>query len=931
MQKSIFIFVAFAVGLFFGCNNTVKHTPEFYEELYVHEVLPIFESKCLSCHGNDLEKIEGGLHIGDYENLMVGGDSEKPTVVPGNLSKSMMVHAITRVSEQYAMPPKVGDKLSKFDIEIIEKWIDGGAPWPDETRIAEIQADTTWSYGNRIKVSTSGGLSEAWNNRKYQTENLWAYQPVKKYDIPWQEMDSVSANPIDAFLARKLDEFQLPTADLVDKTTLIRRATFDLTGLPPSIEDVASFEADNSEDAFLKVIDWLLSSSHYGEQQARHWLDVVRYADTGGFSNDYMRPNAWRYRDYVIRSFNKDKPYNQFAIEQLAGDELNDKDPEMLIAIGFLRMGPWEHTGMSVAAETRQFYLDDVTNIVGEALLATPLNCAKCHDHKYDPIPAKDYYSVQAVFATTQFANRDAQFLDEENTEVSEYEKKRIFEWIDKTKKETKTLEDKEETAAKRWYVEQGRAYQTKRKRRKLPDDQQPPRYIGLTNQDLGYRKVLQKRAQILNRQLVRYQPKAFSVYNGPTRVLNSRNLLQVPSMSEEKAPTTFLLDGGSVYAPLDMVSPGILSVANRFNAAMTPESNHFREVDIPSTFENRRLAFARWVTSPENPLFARTMVNRVWQQHFGKGISETPNNFGATGGKPTHPELLDWLTGFFIENGYSIKKLHQLIMTSAAYQRSGVHPDRAKIEKLDPNNTLLSHFKPRRLVAEELKDAMLFLSGELNPKVGGFPIRPEINQEVALQPRHTMGSIAPAYQPSRTPKERNRRTIYAEKYRTLIDPDLQVFNAPGADLSCENRSESTVTPQVFTLFNGKNVRTRALVFANRLLNADSDIEAAIKDSAKMIWNRELTENELTESLDYYDKMRSYHQENEPVKVKYPTSVKREMFEEMTGESFQYMEELDIYKEYVPDLQAIDVDASTRAFADLVAVLFNANEFVYVY
>jgi len=860
---------------------------------------------------------------------LVGGDSDKPSVVPGDLGESMMVHAINRVSEQYAMPPKEGDKLSYLDIKIIEQWIEGGAPWPEETRIAEIQNDTSWSYGNRLKVATSGGLSEAWDNRKYQKENLWAYYPVTEYDVPWGEMEAAKANPIDAFLNEKRAKENLMAADATDKRTLIRRATFDLTGLPPKPEDIAAFLSDDGDEAFEKVIDRLLASPHYGEQWGRHWLDVARYADSGGFSNDYMRPNAWRYRDYVIRSFNNDKPYNRFVMEQLAGDEIDSEDPELLVATGFLRMGPWEHTGMSVAAETRQFYLDDVTNIVGETLLATPLNCAKCHDHKYDPIPAKDYYSIQAVFATTQFAEREANFLEEENVAVSDYEKERIYEWIDKTEKAAKTLEEKEEAAAKQWYAERGRKYLPKRERRKLPEDRQSPRYYGLTDEDLGYRKVLHKRGQLLERHLERYEPRAFSVYNGPTKAVHSERTFKMPSTIEGPVPKSYILNGGSVYAPLDSVPPGVLSVANRLDDSGTLKPDQFPE--LSNKFENRRLAFARWVTSPENPLFARTMVNRVWQQHFGNGLSETPNNFGATGGKPTHPELLDWLANHFIENGYSVKKLHRLIMASDAYQMSGVHPDREHIDEIDPYNELLSYFSPRRLVAEELKDAMLFLSGELNPTVGGFPVRPEINQEVALQPRHTMGSIAPAYQPSRTPEERNRRTIYAERYRTLIDPDLEVFNAPGADLSCEKRSESTVTPQVFTLFNGKNTRARSLAMANRLLTANANIEASIQKAIKLLWCREATENELGEVLQYYNKMLYYHQENAPVKVKYPTSVKREMFEEMTGQPFEYIEELDIYQDYIPDLQAADVDASTRAFADLIAVLFNANEFVYVY
>ncbi|MDA0196541.1 MAG: PSD1 and planctomycete cytochrome C domain-containing protein [Bacteroidetes bacterium] len=917
--------------LAFSCSQQSTTENVNLEGLFVHEIVPIFESKCMSCHGNDLDKIEGGLNLSDYQNLLTGGNSDKPSIVPGKPGKSLIVHAINRKSEQYAMPPKEGDKLSEMDIEIIYKWIDGGAPWPNEQKRAEILLDTTWSYGNRLTVKTSGGQSTIWDNRKYQNENLWAYYPLKSQEIPWQSLVDEKGNPIDAFLQQKRNDNQFVPAFATSKRLLLRRATFDLTGLPPTPEELDNFLTDTSSDSFEKVINRLLSSPHYGEQWGRHWLDVVRYADSDGFSNDYIRPNAWRYRDYVIRSFNQDKPYNQFVMEQLAGDELNPDDPEMLIATGFLRMGPWEHTGMSVAAETRHFYLDDVTNIVGETFLATPLNCAKCHDHKYDPIPTKDYYGIQAVFATTQFTARTSGFLPSENVNISKSEKDRIIGWLEKTEEERKELSDKEEAGAKAWYREKCMAYVPKNERRKLPEEQQPPRYLGLSFEDLGYRKVLQKRAQLLMRQQERFEPLVYTVYDGPVRVVNSDRSLRLPDNLDGTIPETFVLGGGSVYAPLDPVAPGILSVVLGLHSKGNENKMDFPNAEIPATMHNRRLAFAKWVTDSDNPIFARSIVNRVWQHHFGRGISATPNNFGATGGKPTHPELLDWLATYFMENNWSVKKLDKLIMTSQAYQMSSEHPEMDKISQIDPDNGWLCYFTPRRLEAEELKDAMLSLSGELNPEIGGFPVRPEINQEVAMQPRHTMGSIAPAYQPSRTPEERNRRSIYSEKYRTLIDPDLEVFNQPGADFSCERRNESTVTPQAFTLFNGNNTRARSLAMAQDIIGEEDSAEKRINLATKRIWFREPSEEEVNKSIEYLDEMTRYHTENQPPIIAYPTSVKREMFEEMTGESFEYVEELDIYKDYVPDMQPSEVDEQTRAFADLIAVLFNSNEFVYVY
>ena len=928
--KFIFIVIGFLCLLVVSCQKKNVSDNVNLEALFVHEIIPVFESKCMGCHGNEKEKIEGGLNLSNYQNLLNGGDSGNPSIQPGKPGKSFIIHAINRESEQYAMPPKLGDKLSSADIEIIEKWIAGGAPWPDDETRAKISADTSWSYGNRLKVITSGGQSKVWDNRKYQKENLWAYYPLSNPEIPSTQSNTY-ANPIDAFLQRKRINHGLTATTATSKQLLFRRATIDLTGLPPNSKELTDFVSDESSDAFEKVIDRLLASPHYGEQWGRHWLDIVRYADSGGFSNDFIRPNAWRYRDYVVRSFNRDKPYNQFVMEQLAGDEIDSSNPEMLIATGFLRMGPWEHTGMSVAAETRQFYLDDVTNIVGETFLSTPLNCAKCHDHKYDPIPTKDYYSIQAVFATTQFADRKAEFLSSENIEITASEKERIIKWIEKTEYERKQLSKKEEKAARDWYDKRGLAYLPKSQRRKLPEDQQPPRYHGLNFKDLGYRKVLQKRIQLLRRQNERFKPLSFSVYEGPLRIVRSQDSQPLPDNFEGPIPKTFILEGGSVYAPLDLVEPGILSVIESFQSGRIGGMNNITTLNNPDGFKNRRLTFANWVTDQANPIFTRSIVNRIWQYHFGKGIAETPNNFGATGGKPTHPELLDWLSNYFIENNYSIKKLHKLIMTSEAYKMSSEHPDMENLNQLDPENDLLCYFSPRRLEAEEIKDAMLALSGELNLTIGGFPVRPEINLEVALQPRHTMGSIAPAYQPSRTPEERNRRSIYAEKYRTLTDPDLEVFNKPGADLSCEKRNESTVTPQVFTMLNGNNTRARSIALAHKLLKHKSSDENLIRNSIKLMWCREPTTEEITESKIYFQKMITYHKENQPPINSYPTTVTRKMFEEMTGEPFEYEEELDIYHNYIPDLQPADVDAKTRALADLIAVLFNSNEFVYVY
>ncbi len=929
-----FFLVCFSLSFFIsGCEERKANPYQQLdpEKLFVHEVFPLLESKCFACHGNDPEDIEGEFDIRTLEGMLEGGESGHGALQIGKAQQSPLYIATTWVDPDFQMPPKENDRLTRDQMDMLAAWIDRGAPWPAEEKRVQLLAEGDWDWGNEIVVKTSGALSKNWANRRYKKEDLWAFYPLQTVEVPWKATGSKDAHPIDAFIEEKLAEADIKAAGAADKRTLIRRATYDLTGLPPTPEELADFLQDKSLDAFEKVLERLLASPHYGEQWGRHWLDVVRYADTDGFANDYARPNAWRYRDYVIRSFNEDKPYKQFIMEQIAGDEIDPQDPEMLVAAGFLRMGPWEHTGMSVAAETRQFYLDDVTNGVGESFLSMPLRCARCHDHKFDPIPTKDYYRIQAVFASTQFASREAPFLPTENLDGMEAEYEQIKAWIERVEEEQGQITEKEESAAKEWYRTHGKKYLPKRQRMKLPEEQRPPRYLGLTFQDLGYRKVLQKHRQTLNRELGRYEPLAFSVYNGPDKVQHSARPFLMPKKMEGEAASTFILTGGSVYAKSEEVSPGILSAVPSIQYTESEEELVPLDRALTRSMGGRRLKFATWLTQDDHPIVLRSIVNRIWQYHFGKGIAENSNNFGVTGKKPTHPELLDWLAQYFVENDWSFKALHRLIMTSEAYQRSSLASNMRSLSEKDPDNNLLAVFSPRRLEAEELRDAMLHVSGELNPTLGGIPVRPEINMEVALQPRHIMGSVARAYQPSRTPAERNRRTIYAERIRGLPDPMLEVFNQPGPDLSCERRTTSAVSPQAFTLFNGKNTRDRAIALAIKLEKESRELEDQIKQAIELAWNRPASSKDLAYSKAYLEEMLAYHLENKPSEEAYPTEIKRHMFEEMTGEAFEFTEQLDVFKDYVPDAKPWDVSASTRALADFCLVLFNANEFIYVY
>lgn len=790
-------------------------------------------------------------------------------------------------------------------------------------------------------VATSGGESADWTKRLYPSENLWAYRPLRRPDVPQNN----SANPVDAFVKARFEKLGVQPAPLADRRTLIRRATFDLIGLPPRPEEVEAFVRDprSDEAAFAEVIERLLASPQYGEQRGRHWLDVVRYADSAGFANDYERGSAWRYRDYVVRAFNSDKPYDRFVIEQIAGDELDESqaDSELLIAAGFLRMGPWELTGMEVAKIARQRFLDDVTDSVGQVFLAHALQCARCHDHKFDPVPTRDYYSIQACFATTQLAERDAPFLPTEN--LSGFDERKYLDARQaRHQAQLKEIDAKQLAAGRRWAKESGLEYVSRAEglRKGIAEDLLPPQRIGLDTTDLGLERIARKGLERLKWEYERYEPRAITVYSGRTpevKAVVTPARMPAQRMTVGELEATCILAGGDPFSLREKVTPGVLSAAVS-PVERTPTSVQSSLTDeIRSAIAGRRLALARWIASPKNPLTARVMVNRIWLGHFGQGLAGNPNNFGSTGKKPTHPALLDWLATEFIVRGWSVKAMHRLMMSSEAYRRSSRHPDPQSLAELDPHHSTHAAFAPRRLEAEELRDAILRVTGELNLMVGGIPIRPELNPEVALQPRQVMGTFAPAWQPSPKPEQRHRRSIYALKLRGLRDPAMEVFNQPSPDLSCEFRESSTVTPQVFSLFNSQASYDRAIAFAARLNKETNSRSAAITRAFVLAFGREPNADESRACLEHWEVMaerqRNFKPQISDLKsgiATRPREVLREAVEENTGEKFRFVEQLDFAADFVPDLSAAEVDADTRALADVCLVLLNTNEFLTV-
>ncbi len=505
------------------------------ERLFALKVLPLLKVKCFGCHGDDAKDIRGDLDMRSRAGLLKGGESEEPALVPGKPGESPLYQAV--FWEGLEMPPKENDRLKKTETEYIRQWIAAGAPWPGAERQLAIRKKE-WSVPENedgMLVSTSGGLADNWTYRRYKREVIWAFRPVKKPAIP-----QGPRNPIDAFVLAKLSASGLKPADRADFRTLVRRATFDLTGLPPTPEEIDAFKvawSRDSDKAWADLIDRLLVSPRSGEPWGRHWLDITRYADTGGMSNDYERSNMWRYRDYVIRSFNDDKPYNEFIVEQLAGDELADQsvrarkggeravhrtqlagdyteeEAEWIVATGFLRLGPWDNA-MVKAEEARQIYLDDLVNITGQTFLAQTLRCCKCHDHKFDPIPTRDYYRIYAAFAGTQMAERPVPFLPAETRDGFKEGKAHVQRMLDFAVAEKNKLIEKREAAARAWFAERSLPYKNHNQRRNLPDEQKPPRHVGLDHVEQGQLKVREQDEWIWTRRLERYQPMAQTVFN---------------------------------------------------------------------------------------------------------------------------------------------------------------------------------------------------------------------------------------------------------------------------------------------------------------------------------------------------------------------------------------------------------------------------------
>ena len=811
-------------------TTTIKNADE-RSATFSKQALPLLKTRCMTCHGP--EKQEGGLRLDSLEAAIKGGD-QGPAIVPGDAESSLFVKAISFADPDLQMPPK--QKLSDAEIAVFRRWIQNGAIWPVDA----------------AEANSTGEMGDAFHDQKNPVRQLFGEERLTLWSLKRplvtlpDGLSKIEETPaseiIDAFLNQKLQADQLKLSAPADRRTLIRRITFDLTGLPPTPEEVAAFEADQSATAFESVVDRLLNSPQYGERQARLWLDVVRYADTNGYERDEFRPLAWKYRDYVVRAFNNDKPFDQFVREQLAGDELvpgapqNSDDADALIATGYLRLGQWDSTAAIFQEEERlrAEQMADLTNTTASAFLGLTMSCCQCHDHKYDPLTQADHFRLRAFFAGVTPKDDLSISLPQDQAAIDSHNSL-IDQKIADYKKQLESLTDESEATKTQ-------------------------------------RETLEK--QIAELESSRRSP----------------DVTMAAVDSGGDAPATHVLYQGDFASPREEVSPGYVTV-------LYPGPAHIEKPRESST--GRRLALANWIVSDSNPWTARVLVNRIWQQHFGTGIVATPNDFGFSGARPTHPELLDWLGTEFMQQGWSIKQLHRWIVLSEAYQQSSLAES---IPEADPGNTLLWRQNMQRLDAETLRDSLLMVSGLLLPTQGGRPLWPEVPEELT----HAQPAILEAIKDgdggrmqgwyTDPPEQTQVRSLYLVRKRCLPIPFLQSFDLPDSTVSCARRDTTVVAPQALMLLNSPEGIRYAEALADRAFsetsrdvskNADRE-QALIVRLFQLTLNRRPTDDEVNFAIE--------HLHNEVAKM-----------------------------------SEHDAEARLRsAFVSLCRAMLNLNEFVYV-
>jgi len=795
------------------------------------QAVQLLRSKCTSCHG--AETPEGSLRLDSRESMLKAGD-RGGLLVTAELQDSLLWQSIAGLSDDLEMPPK--NPLSPAELAVIEKWLVSGAHWPDREATPPLALPVegeslgdAWSDPRNPIVQIFGG----------QRLDLWSLKPVQQPSLPVTVNSDWARGELDRFVLARFESAGAAPPAVADRHTLLRRLYFDLTGLPPSPEAAAEFESAASSKSSAEVealVDQLLATEQFGQHWARMWLDLARYSDSNGFDWDEFRPQAWRFRDYVIRALNADKPLDQFVLEQLAGDELfagvpqNQAQQDALIATGFLRLGPHDNAAglFNEQARSRDELLTDLVETTGSALLGITLSCCRCHDHKHDPFSQADHFRIRACFAGVQFADDlpidladEQQQIEQHNTQLDqqlarlETEKRSLLDAIaERLRADNKEVPEQTEVPEK---------YEVPEKPG-LPEKPEEPEALPVPPSD----EALIEAANASERSSLAMMNAALK-HAAEQRQAYTHAMLMVEAT--EEIPATFVLFQGDHKSPREKVDPGVLSALNP-NALAPARAER-------TGSSGRRLALAQWITSPEHPLTARVFVNRVWQNLMGRGLVSTPGDFGLAGSTPDEPELLDWLAGRFVEEGWSVKWLVRTIVLSATYQQAAIYNE-------PPSAVTHVTRYPRRLTAEQLRDAMLAVSGLLTSKDSGPPEWPDLPKDVLEANPAFLDDNATktkGWYPSPAEQQHCRSIFLVQKRNTRV-PLLETFDQPENSVPCTRRLSSIVAPQALSLLNSPEAVKASRRFAERVVASGGSELERIQFAFQVALQRQPTEHE---------------------------------------------------------------------------------------
>ncbi|UUO07756.1 DUF1553 domain-containing protein [Blastopirellula sp. J2-11] len=756
------------------------------------KVRPLLAQHCFKCHGREEQKSDLRL---DRRTHFLQGGTGGPIVEPGKPEESVLIEAVKW--EGYEMPPS--GKLPDDEIAILETWVRNGAFWPEQA--GETRAD-------------SGPFTA-------EDRNWWAFQPVTRPETPAIAQQAIVHNPIDNFIQAKLGQNDISPSPPAERRVLIRRIYFDMLGVPPTVEEVESFVADERDNAYERLVDRVLADHRYGERWASHWLDLVRYADSDGYRQDAYRPLAWRYRDYVIRSLNEDKSYKRFLQEQLAGDEIAPDDHDALTATYFLRAGVYEYNSRD--AEGQQVLIaDELTDTVGDVFLGMGVACAHCHNHKFDPILRDDYYRLQAFFKPLVWKDEHLLATDEERKAyqlaLAQWETKHR-ELLDKINAiEAPVRESRRKKAVSMFPTEVQEMYWKPREERTTYENQ------------IFY--LVEKQVQFEYDRLANAIPKK---QKKEWEALKKELQAFLKNKPKEPPMADIAVDAQGEISPTRIpgdrlerdIAPGFLTI-------LDPQPAKMNDAEVVADTSGRRTTLAQWLTQDDNPLSSRVIVNRVWQYHFGVGLSANASDFGRLGEPPSHPELLDWLTSEFIDNDWRLKPLHRQILLSGTYRQSSLTAASEKALLVDPKNRLLWRFPAHRLDAEQIRDAMLAASGELKERTGG-----------------------PAASSNDTV-----RSGYTKKMRNSPDALLESFDAPGGFSSVALRNSTTTATQSLLMINGDWTLKRAEAMGKRLHREfGSNLTGLIQHSYEECYGRPPQQQELDAAISFFERQVKYNRE----------------------------------------------------------------------